>query len=139
MLHMLQYEYTPDPLNVTSGETIILMNFGPQDQSLPRDQWGEFTHSVTAVDGSFDMQNIPPDFQGRNLTAPATPGTYAYYCRYHGDATSGMRGTLIVDPVAMTSAPTPTSEDDRETPLGVLALIGGGAGAALLLRPRGRR
>lgn len=142
MLHMLDYKYAPDPLEVPAGSTVITMNFGPSDQSIPREQWGEFTHSVTAVDGSFDMQNIPPDFAARTFTAPATPGTYPFYCRYHGDAATGMRGTLIVteaapEPTPSTPSPTPEANEKR-TPVGALPLILGAAAAGALLRSRSR-
>lgn len=113
MLHMLEYDYAPDPLEVAPGSLVMAMNFGPRDQSLPREQWGEFVHTVTAVDGSFDVQQIAPDGAPYNFTAPSAIGEYPYYCRYHGDAAgNGMIGTLRVteDP------PTPTATPSTATP-----------------------
>ena len=147
MLHMLEYSYVPRELEVAPGATILAMNFGPQDQDLPREQWSEYVHSVTATDGSFDLQAIRPDGTPHPFPAPTTEGRYPYYCRYHGDAQgNGMTGTLLVrEPPATTNpAPTPTATptptpaptaDPRAAPTPAIAAIGALAiGTALLAR-----
>jgi plastocyanin len=55
------------------------------------DNQGASTHTVTADDGSFDTGNVAAGKQAE-LTAPSTPGTYAYHCSIH----SNMTGTLTV-------------------------------------------
>ena len=53
-------------------------------------------HTVTADDGSFDSGD-----QGAEQVYQHTfdkPGTYHYYCRYHGDKGGiGMAGIIIVE------------------------------------------
>lgn len=149
MLHMLEYDYAPDPLEVAPGSMVTAMNFGPRDQSLPREQWGEFVHTVTAVDGSFDVQQIAPDGAPYNFTAPSAIGEYPYYCRYHGDAAgNGMIGTLRVteDPATPTptSSPPPTpaataevEPSDEDAPAaGLLLALGAMALALVVTRAR---
>jgi plastocyanin len=52
-------------------------------------------HTVTADDGSFDSGDLPT---GKQFTMEFdTPGTYAYYCMYHGDVGGvGMSGMVVV-------------------------------------------
>ena len=59
--------------------------------------WVDSPHNVTSTGA--------PSFPGRPASAGAgtvyqftfaTPGTYAYYCTEHGQPTSGMRGTVVV-------------------------------------------
>jgi plastocyanin len=148
MLHMQEYSYLPATLEVPAGVEVVAMNFGPANQSLPRDQWGEYFHTVTSsTDRSlFDVQRIPPDGTPHPFRAPATPGTYPYYCVYHGDAQgNGMAGTLVVTEargaVTPPSGTTPTGatpEADNDAPLPAWALIAGCAVAAAALR-RSRR
>jgi plastocyanin len=72
-------------------------------------------HTVTARDGSFDSSS-------RGLMADGdqyrwrfrTPGSYAYFCRVHGDR--GMKGEIVVsDPAA------PTTTSTRLTPVSAAA------------------
>jgi plastocyanin len=53
-------------------------------------------HTVTADDGAFEFNFIEAGGQGSH-TFNAT-GTFGYYCRVHGSLTSGMRGTVTVQP-----------------------------------------
>jgi plastocyanin len=54
------------------------------------------THTVTADDGSFDSGDVTP---GKQFAMEFdTPGTYPYYCQYHGGpGGDGMSGILVVD------------------------------------------
>jgi plastocyanin len=72
-------------------------------------------HTVTARDGTFDSSS-------RGLMAEGdqyrwrfrTPGSYAYFCRVHGDR--GMKGEIVVvDPAA------PTTTSTRLTPVSAAA------------------
>jgi plastocyanin len=67
------------PITVAPGTKITLKN----DDSAE--------HSVTSqTEGTFDV-HVDAGEQG-TLTAPTTPGEYAFYCVYH----PSMKGTLIV-------------------------------------------
>jgi len=68
-----------DPITVAPGAKITVRN----DDSAE--------HSVTSrAEGTFDV-HVEAGEQG-TLTAPSTPGEYAFYCVYH----PSMTGTLIV-------------------------------------------
>jgi len=53
------------------------------------------THTVTADDGSFDSGDLAT---GKQFSMEFdTPGTYPYYCQYHGDVGGvGMSGVIVV-------------------------------------------
>jgi len=52
-------------------------------------------HTVTADDSSFDSGDIP--IGGQFSMEFDTPGTYPYYCSYHGDVGGvGMSGVIVV-------------------------------------------
>jgi plastocyanin len=54
------------------------------------------THSVTADDGSFDSGDV--DTGGQYTRAFGAPGTYPYFCVYHGGpGGDGMSGVIVVD------------------------------------------
>lgn len=133
MLHIRDYVYLPDPLEVTPGLTVVIMSFPDTNKTAEETE----PHTVTDVrePPAFDVREIPPDTSQHPFTAPAQPGTYPYFCRYHGDRQgSGMVGTLIVREAAATpppaASPTPTSETPLPAILGLAAL----AGAALARR-----
>jgi len=53
------------------------------------------THTVTADDGSFDSGDVSTG-QQFSMEFDA-PGTYPYYCQYHGDVGGvGMSGVIVV-------------------------------------------
>jgi plastocyanin len=53
------------------------------------------THTVTADDDSFDSGDIAT---GQQFSQEFdTPGTYPYFCQYHGDVGGvGMSGVIVV-------------------------------------------
>ena len=51
--------------------------------------------SALAV-GNGSAGNIPPHTAGSNQRQFATAGSYPFFCFFHGTATTGMRGTVIV-------------------------------------------
>jgi plastocyanin len=56
---------------------------------------GERPHTVTASDGSFDSGNL--ETRDSFTHTFAQPGTYSYYCRFHGTADGqGMAGVVVV-------------------------------------------
>jgi plastocyanin len=75
--------FVPDLLQVPVGARVTWVNDGRNP------------HTVTADDGSFDSGAMPPGASFA-LTFPR-PGTYQYFCRYHGAAGGlGMAGTVVV-------------------------------------------
>ncbi|HUR70106.1 MAG TPA: cupredoxin domain-containing protein [Candidatus Thermoplasmatota archaeon] len=130
MLHMADFEFVPTSLTVpTGGVTVYAMNFG------------EVEHTVTSVDGLFDVQHVLPN-EPQTFTAPAAAGSYRFYCAYHGDATGqGMAGTLVVseDAANAPSPASPTPPTKKDAPAGALPLIFALVAAAALLRPRQAR
>lgn len=79
------FEFTPANLTVSAGTTVTWTHLG------------DVRHTVTADDGSFDS----PTLSGGDTFefTFTTPGTYAYYCRFHGGAGgSGMSGVIVVSP-----------------------------------------
>ncbi len=77
------YYFEFSPLTITAGTTVTWTNHGMM------------THTVTSASALFDSGDL---VAGATFTHTfATPGTYTYYCKYHGTATSGMMGTVIVN------------------------------------------
>jgi hypothetical protein len=73
----------PPTLTVPVGSTVTWVNIG----TTP--------HTATADDGSFDILLNPGESLGYTF---ATPGSYAYYCQFHGapGGVVGMVGTIVV-------------------------------------------
>jgi plastocyanin len=108
---------------------------------------GQRPHTVTASDGSFDsgtMESGDPFSQ-----TFSQPGTYSYYCRFHGSPSGeGMAGVVVVRGApgdADGEAPAPGEQEGGLAatglpvvgPLGVaVALLVAGIGAIRLSRPR---
>jgi len=82
-IHEDRYQFIPSQLTIPAGTTVIWVN----DEQAK--------HTVTADDGSFDSGDLE---LGASYTYTFTkPGTYKYFCRYHGDVGGiGMAGTVIV-------------------------------------------
>jgi plastocyanin len=70
--------YGPTPDRVHVGDTIEWVNNDI------------FRHTATAADKSFDTDLVP---KAHGRTVLKTPGTIAFYCRYH----PGMKGRLVVE------------------------------------------
>jgi plastocyanin len=82
-VHESGIQYAPKVLTVPVGTTVEWVN-----DEVPK-------HTVTADDRSFDSDT---QSQGDTFSHTfTTPGTWLYYCRFHGDAGGlGMSGTIIV-------------------------------------------
>lgn len=68
-----------DPLTVSPGATITIVNKDTVEHSVTSDPKGPFS---TDVDGG----------EQKTFTAPTQPGTYPFVCKYHPN----MKGTLTV-------------------------------------------
>jgi len=88
--------YSPATLTIAVGDTVKFTNRGG-------------LHNVKANDNSFRCAHgCDGDGQGGNGAASTeiwhanvifnTTGTIGYYCETHGTPTTGMRGTIIVQP-----------------------------------------
>jgi plastocyanin len=88
--------YSPATLTIAVGDTVKFTNRGG-------------LHNVKANDNSFRCAHgCDGDGQGGNGAASSeiwhanvtfdTAGTIGYYCETHGTPTTGMRGTIIVEP-----------------------------------------
>jgi plastocyanin len=88
--------YTPATLTIAVGDTVKFTNRGG-------------LHNVKANDNSFRCAHgCDGDGHGGNGAASSdiwfalrtfdTVGTIGYYCETHGTPTTGMRGTIIVQP-----------------------------------------
>ena len=80
---MVDDEFSPASITVGAGEAITFSNQGDRP------------HTATADDGSFDTGSVDP---GASATVTITePGTYGYYCEFHGGpGGEGMAGTITV-------------------------------------------
>jgi plastocyanin len=68
-----------DPITVSPGATITIVNKDTVEHSVTSDPTGPFS---TDVEGGGQ----------KTFTAPTQPGTYPFLCKYH----SNMKGTLTV-------------------------------------------
>jgi plastocyanin len=117
----LDSAFDPRELPVSAGTT-VRWNMG-----------GKFPHTVTAVDGSFASGNVDV---GKTYEFTFTePGTYTYYCEYHGTAGGqGMYGKVVVTAVEVAPAALPNTAEASWLPLAALlaALLAVAAGGAAL-------
>ena len=121
--------FTPGELTVPAGTTV---------------RWnmaGRNPHTITAVDGAFASGNLNA---GRAYEFTfAEPGSYAYYCEYHGTKNGqGMFGKVIVTAAtaqpSQSAAALPRTGGDTVVVMAMLlaALLAIGAGLMLLRRRR---
>ena len=83
-INMAAESFDQTEVHITAGQTILWRN--PDFR----------THTVTADDSSFDSGDVgaSKDFSMEF----DTPGTYPYYCQYHGNpGGEGMSGVIVVD------------------------------------------
>lgn len=93
---MKGFKFVPASVTINVGDTIVWQN---GDQAR---------HTATADDGSWGTGDVAG--AGTASTTFDKPGTFAFYCKYHGGpGGSGMSGTVIVKEAASaqpTAAPT---------------------------------
>lgn len=87
-----------------NGEKIVKVQddvFNPQTKTIAAAEtvlweWaGNNQHNVTWVDPS-GVSNSPTQAAGTFTRSFANAGAFNYYCTIHGTATSGMRGSIVV-------------------------------------------
>ena len=85
LIEISGHSFTPVTVTIKVGTTV---------NWLHRD--GDFSHTVTADDGSF-ASGLMGENDRFSFTFD-TPGTYAYYCEFHGGAGgAGMSGVITVE------------------------------------------
>lgn len=105
----------PATMTVTAGTPIVWVN-----------QTGA-PHTATADDGSFDTGRIAAGATSGAIVID-TPGSYAYYCQYHGGpGGTGMSGVLVVEAAAAT--PTPAGGGTTPPPTDVFTVDPGEGGS----------
>jgi plastocyanin len=93
---VIDNSFSPKETRIAAGGTVSWMNTG------------SMVHTVTFEDGNFDSGNLNPGLSTSHTFT--TPGTYRYYCRYHGaPGGSGMSGTIIVTSATSTASNAATS------------------------------
>src|SRR4051794_32113890 len=89
--------FNPNQLTIHAGDTVIFAK--AQDAQL--------THSVTSDSGIFDQELSTNRYVGLRFQ---TPGTYPYYCKYHGaPGGGGMSGVIFVADTTATSTTATTA------------------------------
>jgi plastocyanin len=114
--------FSPATITVDAGEPVCWT-------------WTGMLHNVRADDGSFTSG--PASDTGNFKRTFNTPGTYGYHCQVHGNATSGMRGVVVVrgaaaeGPGKLDIASSTYSVTEGIAPLTVsVARVGGSDGVA---------
>lgn len=74
------FAYDPNPLTVAPGASVDVTNRDSAEHTATSDKKGLFV-----ADEIEEGKTV-------SFTAPTTPGTYTFFCKYH----SNMHGTLIV-------------------------------------------
>jgi plastocyanin/uncharacterized membrane protein YozB (DUF420 family) len=83
-IHEDHFRFIPSQLTIPAGTTVIWVN----DEQAK--------HTASADDGRFDSGDQALGV--RYAYTFTEPGTYTYYCRYHGDIGGvGMAGTVVVE------------------------------------------
>ena len=84
-LEMLKFEFAPEDTDVDTGGNVLLTNSDP------------FVHDFVVDELGIDV-TVGPGSEALVAFDGAAPGTYQYICSLHSDGTSGMMGTITVNP-----------------------------------------
>ncbi len=92
-VEVIDFSYDPITLTVEAGTTVTWTNVG------------RAPHTVTADDGSFDSGRMN---NGAVFSQTfSTPGSFGYFCEFHGTPGSGQFGTVVVIPSSQPTTPPP--------------------------------
>jgi plastocyanin len=128
----IDYQFSPRDLTIHTGDTVVWTNHSASHTR----------HTATADNGSFNSGTM--NFGASYSHTFSTPGTYAFYCKFHGAPGGiGMSGVITVvgqgsPPPSGTPLPN-TGASPLTGPfawLGIVLLLAGGA---ILLTLRLRR
>ena len=88
--------YSPATLTIAVGDTVKFTNRGGLHNVKANDNSFRCAHGCDG-DGQGGNGAASTEIWHANVTFHAT-GTVGYYCETHGTPTTGMRGTIIVQP-----------------------------------------
>jgi plastocyanin len=77
------YTFNPTTVKVKSGSTIEVLNTA-----------GQIPHNFSVQGENIDVTNNGG--QSQNVKLALKPGTYQFFCKFHGSPGQGMHGTLVV-------------------------------------------
>ena len=81
---MKDFQFDPKPVTIKAGDSIVWKNEGTKK------------HTGTADDNSFDTGVVAPGTTSAAIKFDK-PGTYAFYCQFHGGPGGvAMSGTIVV-------------------------------------------
>ncbi|MEP7286123.1 MAG: cupredoxin domain-containing protein [Chloroflexota bacterium] len=108
---MKDFEFAPKDITVHVGDSVTWNNTGTKK------------HTATADDGSFDTAVVAPNAASQPIKFDK-PGTYAYYCQFHGGPGGvDMAGTITVaaDAGAPAATQAPAAAPAAAAPVGTVA------------------
>jgi plastocyanin len=85
LVEMVKFEFAPEETSVKTGGTVLLTNSDP------------FVHDFVLDELGIDV-TVGPGSEALVAFNDASPGTYEYICSLHSDGTSGMMGTITINP-----------------------------------------
>jgi plastocyanin len=91
--------FSPSVLTINAGDTVTFKNSGGNHNV--KSDMTNFFRCATSCSGSGG--NVSSTFWSSTVVFD-NPGTFGYFCEQHGDATSGMRGSITV--IAAPAGPT---------------------------------
>jgi plastocyanin len=77
------FTFDPTSVKVKSGSTIEVLNIA-----------GQTPHNFTVQGQNIDITNNSG--QSQKVEIALKPGTYQFFCKFHGSPGQGMHGTLVV-------------------------------------------
>jgi plastocyanin len=83
VLRQVDYQFQPTQFAVHSGQDITVENLA-----------GRTAHTFTVQGQGIDVTNAAG--ASMKVSIDVQPGTYQFYCRFHGAPGRGMHGTLVV-------------------------------------------
>lgn len=105
VVEMQDFKFAPQTITISAGTTVVWRDTGQRP------------HTAEADDGSFNTGNV--DAGGEARTTFNTPGTFAYFCKYHGGpGGAGMSGTIVVQDAAAQQSPAPSASAAPSAPSG---------------------
>jgi LPXTG-motif cell wall-anchored protein len=101
VVEMQDFQFAPKTLTIPVGATITWRNTG------------QAPHTAKADDGSFDTGRVNAGAEA--TTTFNTPGTFNYYCEFHGGPNgSGMAGTITVTAAQASAEPSASASASAE-------------------------
>ncbi|MGE0027709.1 MAG: cupredoxin domain-containing protein [Thermoleophilia bacterium] len=115
MIVLAQHPAMPDVPVAAAVRTVVITDagFSPSavvvapGTTVTWNQAGRTRHTVTAAGGAFHSPTLIPGDKF-TISAPGTPGVYAYHCQFH----AFMRGTVTVSLVSL-AVPAPITTGGR--------------------------